>query len=140
VHETAAALLRQIDQRYSGGRRAVVEVLARSDRPLTIHEILERDPEVPQSSAYRNLASLEQAGVVQRIVTNDEFARFELAEGIGEHHHHLICSVCGTVRDFTVSAQVEEDLGRTLTRAAKRSGFVIDHHRLDIIGTCSACR
>jgi Fe2+ or Zn2+ uptake regulation protein len=95
---------------------------------------------MPQSSVYRNLACLERAGVVQRIVTNDEFTRFELAEEVGEHHHHLICSACGTVRDFTVSAQVESNLGDALRRVARRNGFAIDHHRLDLVGTCDDCR
>lgn len=139
AHEEAAALLRQIGQRYTSGRRALVEVLARGGRPLTIREILERDRTVPQSTAYRNLALLERAGVVQRIVTNDEFARFELAEDMAEHHHHLVCAACGTVRDFTVSADLEAALGRALSRAARRNGYTVDRHRLDIIGTCGAC-
>ena len=48
---------------------------------------------------YRNLTVLEDAGVISRVVTHDEWARFELAEDIGGHHHHLICEQCGTVRD-----------------------------------------
>ena len=35
---------------------------------------------MPQSSAYRNLAVLEQAGVIRRVITDDDFARFELDE------------------------------------------------------------
>ena len=31
---------------------------------------------------YRNLSVLERAGVVQRIVTTDEWARYELAEDL----------------------------------------------------------
>ena len=56
----------------------------------------------PQSSAYRNLAVLEHAGVVRRVITEGEFARFELTEELTEHHHHLICSRCGRVEDVTV--------------------------------------
>ena len=52
---------------------------------------------------YRNLVVLEQAGVVRRVTSTDDFARYELAEDLTEHHHHLICSSCGTVDDFTAS-------------------------------------
>ena len=73
-------------------RRALVDLLAEVDQPLTIPQLLERRRGLAQSSAYRNLAVLERAGVVHRIVTSDEFARYELAEDLTEHHHHLICA------------------------------------------------
>ena len=67
---------------------------------------------------------LERAGVVHRIVTADDFARYELAEDLTEHHHHLICSACGDVRDFTVSPELEGDLDRALAAASARAhGF-----------------
>ena len=59
-----------------------MDVLVASPRPLTIPEVLDAGNGLAQSSVYRNLVILEQAGVVHRIVTNDEFARFELAEDL----------------------------------------------------------
>jgi Fe2+ or Zn2+ uptake regulation protein len=140
LHEMAAVRLGALDQRYTRGRRAIVEVLARADAPLSIPQLLERDRSLAQSSAYRNLAELEHAGIVHRIVTADEFSRYELAEDLTEHHHHhLICSHCGDVRDFTVSPALEQDLDRALARIAGAHGFVADHHRLDLVGTCATC-
>ena len=101
VHDAAAVRLRRADQRYTRNRHALVEALSRAARPLTIPEILDTNAELAMSSAYRNLALLEQAGVVHRIVTRDEFARYELAEDLTAHHHHLICVNCGNVEDFT---------------------------------------
>src|SRR6476646_4825571 len=97
VHATATTRLRADGQRYTPRRRALVELLAATDQPLTIPQLLEHRRDLAHSSAYRNLAVLERAGVVHRIVTTDEFARYELAEDLTEHHHHLICSRCGTV-------------------------------------------
>lgn len=139
LHDLAAVRLRALDQRYTGGRRAIVEALARADAPLAIPQLLERDRSLAQSSAYRNLAVLERAGVVHRIVTSDEFARYELAEDLTGHHHHLICSTCGDVRDFTMSTELERDLDRALDRIASAHGFAADHHRLDLVGTCATC-
>jgi Fe2+ or Zn2+ uptake regulation protein len=93
-----------------------------------------------QSSAYRNLTVLEQAGVVDRIISGQERARFELAHDLTGHHHHLICSVCGSVRDFTVSEDLERQLDRTLRRTAEQNDFDVEHHRLDMLGTCADCR
>lgn len=139
LHDLAAVRLRALAQRYTGGRRAIVDVLARADAPLSIPQLLERDRSLAQSSAYRNLAVLERAGVVHRIVTSDEFSRYELAEDLTGHHHHLICSTCGDVRDFTMSSELERDLDRALDRIASAHGFAADHHRLDLVGTCASC-
>jgi Fur family transcriptional regulator, ferric uptake regulator len=139
LHDIAGSRLKKDGQRYTSRRRALVDVLAEAEQPLTIPQVLERRGDLAQSSAYRNLAVLERAGVVHRIVTTDEFARYELAEDLTEHHHHLICSTCGDVTDFTVPDPLEDDLDRTLARVARRSGFQVDHHRLDLVGTCKSC-
>jgi Fur family transcriptional regulator, ferric uptake regulator len=141
LHEEAASRLRRLDQRYTRGRRALVGVLASAAAPLSIPQLLARDRGLAQSSAYRNLIVLEQAGVVHRIVGSDEFSRYELAEDLTRHHHHhLICSRCGEVQDFTAPARIEDDLDRALERVAARHGFDAHHHRLDLVGTCANCR
>jgi Fe2+ or Zn2+ uptake regulation protein len=139
LHSTAASRLRADDQRYTPRRRALIDVLAEADQPLTIPQLLERRRDLAQSSAYRNLAVLERAGVVHRIVTTDEWARYELAEDLTEHHHHLICSRCGDVADFTVPPEVERQLDRALDEVASRTGFRVEQHRLDLVGTCPTC-
>ncbi len=139
LHDIATARLRKSGQRYTKRRRALVEVLVAAEGPLTIPQVLDLDPGLAQSSAYRNLAVLEQAQIVHRIITSDDFARYELAEDLTEHHHHLICATCGDVVDFTLDAQVERDLERVLGSVAERIEFSVDHHRLDLVGTCATC-
>ena len=139
LHETAAARLRQADQRYTRNRREIVSVLAATGRPLSIPELLDVHDGLPQSSAYRNLALLEEAGVVRRVLGGGEFARYELAEDLTEHHHHLICSACGTVEDVTLPAAVEAEVERALKRAARRSRFTGAYHQLDLVGLCANC-
>jgi Fe2+ or Zn2+ uptake regulation protein len=139
LDRTAVTRLRAVGQRYTENRRQLVAVLLDAAQPLTIPDILERAGAPAQSAVYRNLAVLERAGVVQRVVTTDEWARFELAEDLTEHHHHLICHGCGLVRDFTVSAELEAAVERALGDVATGAGFVLDHHRLDLVGRCAAC-
>lgn len=139
LHATISQRLLTDGLRYTSSRRAVVDVLARSDRPLTIPEILESDRSLAQSSAYRNLTELIAAGVVHRIVSGDEYSHFELAEDLTSHHHHLVCTSCGRVTDVTLSDEVEANLDRALLRAASAQGFSPEHHRLDVIGRCADC-
>jgi Fur family ferric uptake transcriptional regulator len=82
---------------------------------------------------------LEQARVVHRIVTGEDFARFELAEDLSEHHHHLVCRSCGRVEDVSLPATLERRMVGVLTEAASSAGFTPAAHRLDVIGTCRAC-
>ncbi|MCB1006732.1 MAG: transcriptional repressor [Acidimicrobiales bacterium] len=139
LHATVADRLAAADQRYTANRRAVVEVIEESERPLTIPEILEHRSGLAQSSLYRNLAVLEETGVVHRVHSSDDFARYELAEDLAGHHHHLICSSCGTVADFTVSADVEAVLAAAFEGVAGATGFRAEHHRLDLVGRCADC-
>ncbi len=139
VDDDVAALLRRAGQRYTGGRRRIVEALQTGGGPLTITQILETDSSLAQSSVYRNLSILEEAGAVTRIVTRDDFARYELAEHLTEHHHHLICSGCGDVADFALTESAEAALDAELARAAERAGFSMETHRLDLLGTCGSC-
>jgi len=139
LHDAIAERLRHVDQRYTAGRRLLVELLANASRPSTIPELLEGRPTLAQSSVYRNLVVLEEVGVAHRVVTSDERSRYELAEDLMGHHHHMICTSCGRVDDFTVSPQTERGLAAALRRAVDGTGFMTDGHRLDVVGTCAAC-
>lgn len=139
LHATASRRLRAEGLRYTRSRRTVVQTLATSNRPLTIPEILSSAPGLAQSSAYRNLTELIQAGVVHRIVVGEEFSHFELAEDLTAHHHHLVCTRCGRVSDVTLSEEFEKRLDDVLDAVARRHGFRPDHHRLDVLGRCAEC-
>jgi Fur family ferric uptake transcriptional regulator len=140
LHGLIEQRLRSVDQRYTNGRRAIVELLVAVGHPVSIGDIAEHRPDIPRSSAYRHLVDLQQAGVVRRIAANDEFARFELVEDLTEHHHHLLCMNCGRVIDVTPPASFERSVTRALTDLADAEGFEAHSHRLDILGTCADCR
>ena len=54
-----------------------------------------------------------------------------------EHHHHLICSNCGKVVDFTGHGL---NLGKLEQRLSNESGFRIDNHLLEFVGLCQSCQ
>lgn len=140
VHQLAATKLASVSQRYTTNRRSVVDALLALPGPATIAELLETSAQLAQSSTYRNLVVLEEVGVVHRIVTSDDHARFELTEEItGQHHHHLICESCGVILDVTLEHSVEAALEASLAQAAASHRFTGAHHRVDLIGTCEQC-
>ncbi|HKA94085.1 MAG TPA: Fur family transcriptional regulator [Acidimicrobiia bacterium] len=141
LHDTVSTRLRRVNQRVTANRRAIVDALSGASRPMTIPELLESPAGrgLAQSSVYRNLVVLEQAGLVHRIVTDGEFARFELAEDLTEHHHHLICANCGTVEDVPASAGLEQSVETAASQIARSTGFHTQRHRVDLVGLCARC-
>ena len=139
LHVRAEARVRSAGQRYTPARHRLVDILLRAGSPLTMQGILERRRELKQSSVYRNLAALERAGVVRRVLTDEGFGRYELTEDLTGHHHHLVCSNCGAVEDVDFAPRFEATLESELGELADRTGFSAVSHRLDLIGLCRTC-
>jgi Fe2+ or Zn2+ uptake regulation protein len=139
-HAVVADRLHRARQRYTGGRRALVTTLLGTDRPLTIAELLGTDGSWSQSSLYRNLGVLESCGIVYRLPSTDGVARFEVAEELSRHHHHLVCSACGRLDDVDLPARVEATLHRVTAEAGEALGYEVEEHRLELIGRCADCR
>ena len=140
IHDHVALLMKSAGQRYTTKRKDIVGAMVRLGQPAGIPELLRLVDDLPQSSLYRNLTVLQDAGVVARVMSSQDGGLYELAEHITGHHHHLLCSQCGVVKDVVVPDALEHDLDTTLAKLAKREGFALDRHRLDLIGRCASCQ
>ena len=69
----------------------------------------------------------------------DEFARWELAEDLTGHHHHLICASCGRVEDVPASAGLERSVAAAAAAITRTTGFRTQRHRVDLVGVCREC-
>lgn len=129
--------LRRGSRKITGPRQAILEVLRRHQHPLTnreIHSSLGKE-ECDLATVYRNLKTLEEMRMVVRVDFGDGTARFELAGGDSEdHHHHLVCTGCARVVELTecLPAQLEQQI-------AVRYGFTQVTHRLEFFGLCGRC-
>lgn len=139
IHSIASERLAVVGQRYSEGRRRLVEVLDRVGHPMVAADIVTATSDLPQSSVYRNLTVLESAGVVVKVLTNGDRSAFELAEEMKGHHHHLVCVSCGQVLDIDIPVGVEHMLDEGLAPVVRDAGFTLVGHRLDLLGRCAAC-
>ena len=126
-------------QRWTDGRRRVVDSFAGAAAPLSVQEVQDAvGPAVPLSSLYRIIADLVAARVLIRLEFAEGFARFELDEELVEHHHHLVCTECGSVSDLELP-DLERTIDDTARRLRRRAGFTARAHRLDFFGVCGAC-
>ena len=91
--------------------------------------LLEAGEEIGLATIYRVLTQFENAGLVERHNFEGGFSVFELDRG--EHHDHIVCTVCGNVREF-----VDETIEKRQKLVARKRGFEIDEHSLVIYGRC----
>lgn len=128
------------DVRYTDGRRRVVAALAAADGPRSaaeLHDDLRRT--VPLSSLYRSLAVMAETGVLDEHHGTKSLTRYELAEWLVGHHHHLVCVSCGSVDDIQLPADAERTLESVISRAVQVGGFAVEGHSLEIDGRCASC-
>jgi Fur family ferric uptake transcriptional regulator len=95
---------------------------------------------VPLSSIYRTLAVLEDAGVVSPHYSTKGVTRYELAEWLAGHHHHLICVECGAIEDVKVPKGQEVEIRSLVDTLARDAGFAPIDHFLEIEGRCPRCK
>lgn len=126
--------------RYTSGRREVVQALSTLDGPRSAAELSEIIGEsVPISSLYRTLAVLEEAGIVSPHYSVKNLARYELAEWLGGHHHHLVCIDCGTIDDIVIPSTMEDRVEAIVTEIGEMSNFKPTNHALEVEGRCARC-
>jgi len=128
------------DIRFTKGRRAVVDAMSEASGPMSAAELSDLlGAEVPLSSLYRTLAILEEAGVAVHHLGAKGMTRYELAEWLTGHHHHLVCVVCGSVEDVEIPESEERTLRGLVSEIGVRNDFTPTDHALEIEGRCSSC-
>jgi Fur family transcriptional regulator, ferric uptake regulator len=141
IEETVAARLAVIGQRFTRGCRELTRAMAAADRPLTVPELVSATDGIPQSTAYRSIAVLREAGLVARVAGEQDHARFELTDTVlGPHHHYVVCLRCGRVEVVPAPIAVETTLGECAREVAREQSFQITGHRLLFEGLCPSCR
>lgn len=118
-------------------RRAVVQAIISSQDHLTpqgIYEKVSREhPNIGLVTVYRTLEILQELELICEL--HGSGACHSYTMGSSQHHHHLICSKCGVVIDFT--GYDITDLERNIS---KRNKFKITGHLLEFVGLCQDCR
>jgi Fe2+ or Zn2+ uptake regulation protein len=132
-------LVRALDgagYRLTGPRRAVADLIAGRRGHFTaadlVAEATNRRLDIGRATIFRALELFTELGLVERVdLPNGEHAYVGCARA---HHPHVICSSCGRtteVEDCGMQAVADE--------VARRSGYRIDTHRLELFGTCPRC-
>ena len=126
--------------RWTGQRRRIIELLAAAARPLAVPELVRLLPRSAVSTVYRDVALLEEAGAVERLLGLGAVAYFEIREPTARMRHHLVCVQCGPVVDMSAPAELVNRILSAAGEAARDRGFQLSSYRLDAVGLCGCCR
>jgi Fur family transcriptional regulator, ferric uptake regulator len=134
-------------RRMTAAREAIIAVLEKSSEHLSADDVYVKVhriyPRIGLTTVYRNLELLAESKVLAKCDFGDGRARYELirtVDGEKEHHHHLVCTTCGGVTNY--SEFIDEEL-QFLRRAekglSKKYDFHIAAHLIQFYGTCRKC-
>jgi len=128
-------------------RQVILDVLYRTSKHLSaedvymaVHKIY---PAIGLTTIYRTLDLLVQMGFIFKFDFGDGRARYELTENSAGayHHHHLVCTECGRIVDYTEFIDEEKGLLEHIEKVlSKKYNFKITNHLIRFYGLCNTCR
>src|SRR5918995_1557089 len=96
-------------------------------------QLSRREPHIGLATIYRTLNLFCEAGLAQARHFGTQ-TQYDNVSHKG-HHDHLICTGCGKIVEFENC-----DIERLQEEVARRNGFTIQTHKLELYGLCSSCR
>ena len=132
--------------RLTAPREAILEFLSKSSKHMSAKEIYTSlhgsYPGIGLSTVYRTLDLLARMGIITKLSIGDGQSRYECkSKEKDEHHHHLICTNCGKIINY--SEFLDEELSlvkKTEERLAKKYNFIIQDHNIEFLGVCEKCK
>jgi len=128
-------------------REVIIELLRNTKEHVSAEdiymEIHKKYPAIGLTTIYRTLELLAQMKMIVKFDFGDGRARYELSEEYGtkKHHHHLICTKCTKIIDYTDFVDEELELiEKTEKRLSKKYNFQLSGHAISFTGTCKDCK
>lgn len=117
-------------------RLAILKEIQKSGH-ISIDEIYENikesNPSMSLATIYKNLASMQEARIVDEVKLPNQKQRYELVK---KPHIHLVCEKCGKITDMEGSASMES-LKHSYANA---SSYQIKEVSVALIGICPQCQ
>ena len=117
--------------RMTEQRRVIARVLSTAEDHPDAEELHRRAAEIDSgislATVYRTVRLFEEANIIERHDFRDGRSRYE--EASDDHHDHLIDLKTGKVIEF-----VDEEIERLQELVAKRLGYKLVDHRLELYG------
>jgi len=132
------AALEDAGYRLTAPRRALADLITRRDGSMftaadLVAEVRSRGLGIGRATIFRAIDLLESVGAVERL--DRPTGEHAYVACVPAHHHHVICARCD--RSIEVG---DLGLGAVAREVARRTGYRIDGHRLELFGLCPVCQ
>jgi Fur family ferric uptake transcriptional regulator len=133
-----ADYVRRKNLKHSVQRDQILRIFLKSEKHLTADELYQavkkNSPGIGFATIYRTLKLLCESGLCRELKCEDGLTRYEHLYG-HEHHDHLICLKCGKFIEVA-----NPEIERIQEELARKEGFTVMRHRLELYGICRKCR
>lgn len=117
-------------------RTLVEHLFTAAGRPLSIqgvfHDVRQAHSRAAYSTVFRIVMKLQEEGKLHAVDWKERGGRYEWADM--PHHHHIVCQLCGAVADLE-----DGDVNFSDAKIAKKTGFSVQHHSIELEGICTDC-
>ncbi len=124
------------ERRNTWQKTAVLEQLSNTDEFVSAQELHQKisqsGKKLGLTTVYRALTEMVEQGMADSLSISDGEMRYRICTP--EHHHHLICRVCGKTVEFDMPGFEELAL-----QVAKANGFTELSHEIELFGVCAGC-
>lgn len=124
------------ERRNTWQKTAVLEQLSNTDEFVSAQELHQKisqsGKKLGLTTVYRALTEMVEQGMADSLSISDGEMRYRICTP--EHHHHLICRVCGKTVEFDMPGFEELAL-----EVAKANGFTELSHEIELFGLCKDC-
>lgn len=130
-------LLKEAGLRVTSHRLLVLQTISKAKVPVTVYELvdsLRTKENIDQATVYRNLNSLQDAGLLRRLDFNHGHAHYELETGRASQQ--LVCSNCETIEK--IEGVAVDDVIKKMVRKSKKFKNTTSHS-IEIYGLCKSC-
>lgn len=138
VEISIAKSLKEGGKKLTKARKAILAVLEQNALPITAADVhaclIKEQVAVDLVTVYRNLAMLQELGLVNAVGFQEGQMRYEVRHGRA-HHHHIQCRGCGKIIDLMLCP-----LKKMTKRIEEQTRFSVEGHALEFFGRCPQCQ
>jgi Fur family ferric uptake transcriptional regulator len=124
------------EKRNTWQKTAVLDELSNTEEFVSAQELHQKisqsGKKLGLTTVYRALTEMVEQGLADSLSLSDGEMRYRICTP--EHHHHLICRVCGKTVEFDLPGF--EELAQSV---AKQNSFTELSHEIELFGICKDC-
>lgn len=131
------AYLEKAGLKSTAQRDYIAETFFKTNTHISLDELLKKvkrkNSRIGYATVYRTMKLLTECGLALARQFGDGQTRYENMPADG-HHDHIICIKCSKIAEFQ-----NQKIEQLQIEAAKKLGFTVVNHKLELYGYCPDC-